>query len=319
MKKVFKMIMVVVLLIMIAAPSFAQNYPKKAITVICPWAAGGGTDAILRALCREAEKFLGQTIVVTNVTGGGGAIGHSAIMQAPNDGYSLGMITFELNSLPPQGLIPFDYTAFDPLMCVNKDAAALTVPADAPYNTLKEFIAYAKANPNKVTIGNAGPGSVWHIAAGLMAEAAGIKVIHVPFDGGAPAATALVGKHINAVSISVAEVRGHVQAGALKILGVMDTNRNELFPQVPTFQEQGLDVCFGTWRGLALPKGVKPEFKAILAKAFKSAIETEQLKTYAKNASLGLAYMDSKDFSDFLAKNYKEVAGVMKSLGLSRQ
>ncbi len=311
-------LLALVLIGLALAPAAAQRYPRKAVTVICPWAPGGGTDTILRALCKEAEKHLKQTINVTNNTGGGGAVGHSAIMQAPPDGYTFGMITFELNSLPPQGLIPFDYRAYDPLMRINADAAALTVHKDAPWNTLKEFIDFARANPGKVTIGNSGPGSVWHIAAGLMAEKTGISVVNVPFDGAAPAVTALVGGHIKAVSVSVAEVRGQVQAGQLKILGVMDYQRNALFPSVPTFQEQGVDVVFHTWRGMALPKGVDPKIKAVISSALKKAFDSPDFKAFAEKASLNLAYQDSEEFGKFLAQNYKDVEAVMKSLGLAK-
>lgn len=315
---VLKALTVCALVSLALAPAAAQSFPRKTVTVICPWSPGGGTDTILRALCKETEKYLGQTITVTNNTGGGGAVGHSAIMQAAPDGYTVGMITFELNSLPPQGLIPFDYKAYDPLMRINADAAALTVNKEAPYNNLKEFIEYAKANPGKVTIGNSGPGSVWHIAAGLMAEKTGVSVVNVPFDGAAPAVTALVGNHIKAVSVSVAEVRGQVQAGQLKILGVMDTQRNALFPDVPTFREQGVDVVFHTWRGLALPKGVPASAKAVLSDAFKKAFDSPDFKAFAEKASLNLAYQDSTEFGKFLAQNAADVAAVMKGLGLAK-
>ncbi len=318
MKRWSKNIIALVIGISLLVPAFGQAYPRKAITVICPWAPGGGTDTILRALCQEVEKVIGQTMTVTNNTGGGGAVGHSAIMQAAPDGYSLGMITFELNSLPPQKLIPFDYTAYDPLMRINADCAALTVKADAPWKDLKEFVQFAKDNPGKITIGNSGPGSVWHIAAGLMAEKTGVNVVNVPFDGAAPAVTALVGGHIKAVSVSVAEVRGQVQAGQLRILGVMDVKRNELFPDVPTFKEQGIDVTFYTWRGMALPKGVSPAIKAKLADAFKKAFDSPTFKDFAQKASLNLAYQDSAEFGAFLAQNYKDVSAVMKSLGLAK-
>ncbi len=319
MKILGKAALVLVLALAALAPAAAQNFPRKAVTVICPWAPGGGTDTILRALCKEAEKYLGQTITVTNNTGGGGAVGHSAIMQAAPDGYTVGMITFELNSLPPQGLIPFDYKAYDPLMRINADPAALTVNKDASWNSLKDFIDFAKANPGKMTIGNSGPGSVWHIAAGLMADKTGVSVVNVPFDGAAPAVTALVGNHIKAVSVSVAEVRGQVQAGQLKILGVMDTQRNALFPDVPTFQEQGVDVTFYTWRGLALPKGVNAKNKAILLDAFKKAFDSPDFKAFAEKASLNLAYQDSAEFGKFLAQNYNDVEAVMRSLGLTKK
>ena len=301
-----------------AVPAMAA-YPDKPVTVICPWTAGGGTDVLLRALSKSAEKYLGQTISVVNQTGGAGAIGHNAIRTARPDGYTIGMITFELNSLPPQGLVPFTWKNFDPLMRINSDPAALTVKADAPYSTVRGFMDYAKSHPGEITIGNSAPGSVWHIAAGLAAEKTGVQVKHVPFDGAQPAVTALVGGHIKAVAVSVAEVRGQVQAGNLKILGVMSAERDKIFPDVPTFKEQGVDVQFYTWRGLGLPKGVPPAIKAKIADAYKKAFDSQEFKDFAAKASLNLAYQDSADFAKFLDQNYKDVEAVMKNLGLAKK
>ncbi len=303
---------------MAAWPALAA-FPERPVTVICPWSAGGGTDTLLRALSKEAEKHLGQTINVVNQTGGGGAIGHNAIRAARADGYTVGMITFELNSLPPQGLVPFTWKNFDPLMRINSDPAALTVRADAPYSTVRGFMDYAKSNPGEITIGNSGPGSVWHIAAGLAADKTGVKVKHVPFDGAAPAVTALVGGHIKAVAVSVAEVRGQVQAGNLKILGVMSAERDKQFPDVLTFKEQGLDVQFYTWRGLGLPKGVPAEAKAKIADAYKKAFDSQEFKDFAAKASLNLSFQDSVAFTKFLEQNYNDVEAVMKGLGLAKK
>lgn len=300
------------------APAQAA-YPEKPVTVICPWTAGGGTDVLLRALSKSAEKFLGQTITVLNQTGGAGAIGHNAIRTARPDGYTVGMITFELNSLPPQGLVPFTWKDFDPLMRINSDPAALTVRSDAPYSTVRGFMDYAKTHPGEITIGNSAPGSVWHIAAGLAAEKTGVQVKHVPFDGAQPAVTALVGGHIKAVAVSVAEVRGQAQAGNLKILGVMSAERDKIFPDVPTFREQGVDVQFYTWRGLGLPKGVPPAVRAKIADAYKKAFDSQEFKEFAAKASLNLAYQDSADFAKFLDQNYKDVEAVMKSLGIAKK
>jgi tripartite-type tricarboxylate transporter receptor subunit TctC len=288
-------------------------YPEKPVTVICPWTAGGGTDVLLRALSKEAEKHLGQTINVVNQTGGGGAIGHNAIRAARPDGYTVGMITFELNSLPPQGLVPFTWKDFDPLMLINSDPAALTVRTDAPYSTVRGFMDHAKANPGEITIGNSAPGSVWHIAAGLAAEKTGVQVKHVPFNGAQPAVTALVGGHIKAVAVSVAEVRGQAQAG------VMSSQRDKIFPDVPTFKEQGVDVEFYTWRGLALPKGVPANVKAKITDAYKKALDSKEFQEFAAKASLNLEYKNAADFTKFLDQNYQDVEAVMKKLGLTKK
>ncbi len=307
----------------IVASTFSASamaaYPDKPVTVICPWTAGGGTDVLLRALSKEAEKYLGQTINVVNQTGGAGAIGHNAIRTARPDGYTVGMITFELNSLPPQGLVPFTWKDFDPLMRINSDPAAMTVRKDAPYSTVRGFMDYAKEHPGEITIGNSAPGSVWHIAAGLAAEKTGVKVKHVPFDGAQPAVTALVGGHIKAVAVSVAEVRGQVQAGNLKILGVMSAERDKIFPDVPTFKEQGVDVEFYTWRGLGLPKGVPAAIKAKIADSYKKAFDSPEFQDFAAKAALNLSYQDSAAFSKFLDQNYKDVEAVMKNLGLAKK
>ena len=295
--------------------SAGGEFPTRNITMICPWAAGGGTDAILRALSQAAERQLGVTITVDNRTGGAGAIGHAAIMNARPDGYTMGMITFELNSLPQQGLINFTFEDFDPVMLVNADAATLTVHADAPYNTVQEFVDYARQNPG-LTIGNSAPGSVWHIGAGLLANETGIDVTHISFEGAAPAVTALAGGHIHAVSVSLAEVRSQLEAGNVKVLGIMDHERSELFPNIPTFIEQGFDITYFTWRGIALPKGVDPAIKDTLVRAFSAAMEDPAFIAQARNMNLNLTYMPPDEFSVFLRENFEAVTRTLTETGL---
>lgn len=300
----------------VSTPVYSADFPTKKVTVICPWSAGGGTDTILRGLARETESFLGQDITVVNKTGGGGAVGHGAGLSARSDGYTVAMVTFELLSLPPQGLVPFTYKDFDLLMRVNMDPAAITVPADAPYNTLAEFVEYAKANPGAVKVGHSGPGSVWQIAGGIFAEKAGVDLTFVPHDGAAPAITALVGKHIQAVSVSPAEVQGQVEAGTLKILAVMSDERVGNFPDVPTMKESGYDVAFGTWRGLAVPKGTPDDVKTTLHDAFKNGMDSDAFQKFAAASGLGLAYMNAEDWDKDLAASSDNVSNTMKSLGL---
>ncbi len=296
-----------------------SDYPTKTITAICPWSAGGGTDTVLRGLAKGTEEFLGQTITVTNQTGGGGAVGHTAIQTAENDGYTVGMITFELSSLPAQGLVDFTYEDFVPLMRVNMEPAAITVSADSQFNSIKEFLDYAKEHPGEINIGNSGIGATWHVAAGLLEQVTETQFGHVPFDGAAPAITALVGGHVDAVSVSPSEVQAQVEAGDLKILAVMDTERTELFPEVPTMIEEGYEVSFGTWRGLAVPVGTPDHVVATLSDAFKKGIESEEFVEYAQNAGLTIAYQNAEDFKAFLAKNAEEVAVAMEALGLAAE
>jgi len=317
-KKTWSYLLVVmaVLLFSTTALGTSKKYPTKTIKVICPWGAGGGTDTILRAVCTAAEKTLGVTLTVENKTGGSGAIGHAAIKNAKPDGYTIGMITFELNSLPQQGLIDFTYADYIPICLVNADAAALTVKADAPYNTVAEFVEYAKANPGKISIGNSAPGSVWHIGAGLLANATGIDVKHVAFEGAANAVTALAGGHIQAVSVSLAEVKSQLDAGTLKVLGVMDTKRADLYPNIPTFSEQGYDINYYTWRGIGIPKGTDPEIVKILGDAFEKACKDEDFLKTAASLNLNVRYLNSEDFGKFLKENFESVTKTLEETHL---
>lgn len=317
-KRTWSYLLVILAILFISMTSFGaeKKYPTKGIKVICPWGAGGGTDSVLRAVSASAEKILGTTLTVENKTGGSGAIGHSAIKNAKPDGYTIGMITFELNSLPQQGLIDFTYADFIPIALINADAAALTVKADAPYNTVAEFVEYAKKNPGTISIGNSAPGSVWHIGAGLLANATGIDVKHVAFEGAANAVTALAGGHIQAVSVSLAEVKSQLDAGAVKVLGIMDTKRPELYPNIPTFKEQGYDITYYTWRGIGVPKGTDPEIVKILEDAFEKASKDEEFIKIAASLNLNLHHMNSEDFGKFLKENFESVTKTLKETKL---
>lgn len=321
MKRLVAVVLLLVLALGAIGVASAAYYPAKNISMICPWAAGGGTDATLRALSMAAEKVLGKTIVVENKTGGGGLIGHSAIALAKPDGYTVGMITFELSTYVPQDTGDITWESYDILCRVNTDAAALSVnTAWAKANNVFDvasFVEYCKANPGTVNIGNSAPASVWHIGAGLLAQTADIDVKHIAFEGAAPAVTALAGGHIEAVSVSLGEVRSQMEAGNITVLGVMDTIRPAKYPEIQTFQEQGYDVVYGTWRGLALPKGVDPDIKAVLSDAFAKAVEDPDFIEFMNNSMLTIAYQNAEDFSVFLAQNYEDVSETMKALGLS--
>ena len=316
-KHMLKLILYLALFIASISPTLAE-YPTKGITLICPWAAGGGTDTLLRGLARNAEPFLGQNITVVNRTGGAGAIGHGTGVAARNDGYTVTMVTFDILTLPPQKLVPFTYENYDLIMRVNMDPAAITVRTDAPYDTLQKFVAYAKANPGKMKVGHAGPGTAWHLAGSIFAKEAGIKLSYVPYNGAAPAVTALVGNHIQAVSVSPAEVRSQVEAGILKILGVMSEERLAGFENTPTMKEAGYDVAFGTWRGLALPKSSPQEANETLHDAFKKGMETGAFKKFAANMGLGLSYMGPEEWVKELSNSAKDVKQTMKELRLAR-
>ena len=232
------------------APVQAASWPTKQIELVVPYAAGGGTDLVARAFADAAKNHLPVSIGVINKPGGGGAIGLSEIAAARPNGYKIGLGTVELTTLHSLGMVRFKTSDFKPIARLNADPAAITVRADAPWNSYEEFMTYAKANPGKVRIGNSGTGAIWHLAAAALEDKTGAKFSHVPYDGAAPAITGLLGGHIEAVSVSPGEVINHVNGGKLKTLVVMADERMKTMPDVPTLKEKGVDLSIGTWRGL---------------------------------------------------------------------
>ena len=183
----------------------------------------GGTDGLARAFADASRKHMSQPIVVLNRPGAGGAIGWSEVINSKPDGYKLAVVTVELLTLPHLGLAKFKYDDFQPIAQLNADPAAITVKADAPWNSVEEFLAAAKKDPGAVRVGNSGNGSIWHLAAAALEDKTNTKFNHIPFNGAAPAVLALPGGHIEAVAVSPAEVTTHVQGGKPKTLSLIHT------------------------------------------------------------------------------------------------
>lgn len=295
-----------------------DDFPKKAITLISPTSAGGGTDAAARALAADVEKYLGQPVGVVNKPGGSGSVGMTEGANANPDGYTVTMVIAELTMLEHMGVSSLNQDQMKAVAMINLDPAALTVPADAPYDTLDGFIAYAKAHPGELKVGNAGSGSIWHVAAESLAKNAGIELNHVPFEGAAPAVTALVGGHIDAVTVSPAEVKTHLDAGNLKTLAVMSDKRSEIIPDVPTFTEAGLESeTVATWRGITVPKDTPDEIVAVLEDAFLKAAKEENFQKFMSSNGLGIELKSSKEFTSFMNENYDYYKEMFAELGLS--
>ncbi|MBQ7887146.1 MAG: tripartite tricarboxylate transporter substrate binding protein [Clostridia bacterium] len=320
MKKLLALAVALVLVMSLATVASAAEYPTKGISVVCPWAAGGGTDAVLRAFCEALGEQLGVTLTVDNRTGGGGIIGHQAIADADTDGYTFGMTTFEISTYIHLGTSQLTYANYDPLCRVNTDAAAITVNAEwAKKNNITDmatFIEYCKANPG-VQMGGSSNASVWHIAGGYLMDAADIELQMITYqEGAATAVQNAASGFIQGVTVSLGEARAFIESGHLICLGVMDTQRNSLFPDVPTCQEQGFDVVYATQRGLALPLGVDPEIKAKLEAACAAAIEDPDFVTFMNNGGYTIAYQNGADYAAFLEKSQTDVGAAMEVLGL---
>jgi len=285
--------------------SLAIDYPVKSIEIVVPSSASGGTDALARLYADAAKKHLSQPIIISNKPGAAGAIGMKSVMTAPPDGYKMAMVVAALAILPNIGQAQWTVDDFKYVAKLNDDPSAITVKVDAPWKSIDEFLADAKKRPGEISVGNAGPGSIWHIATAALEDKANVKLKHVPFQGSSPAVTALLGGHIDAVSVSPAEVAAQVNAGKLKILAIMSDKRIKGYESIPTLKERKIDLSIGTWRGLTLPKDTPNEIVDVLREATKKIIVEPSYIQGADRSGLGLAYLDGPDFKIFVDSNFQ--------------
>ena len=242
--------------------AMAAGYPSKPITFVVPYSAGGSSDTLVRGMQPYLEKAMGATIVPKNITGGGGAVGMSqALFSSKADGYTVTLPSNAVFGLEGLGNVPWKHEDFDTVARIITEDYSITVRADAPWQTLDEFIEYVKANPGKVKMGFSGFGSSTHIVAAAFAQKFGLKFSFVPYKGGSKTVAATMGGHIDANTHHPAETKAGVDAGKLRVLATMGPKRSNLYPDVPTMQELGHDWVVSQWRGISMPKGVSADVK----------------------------------------------------------
>ncbi|MDB5954611.1 tripartite tricarboxylate transporter substrate binding protein [Ramlibacter sp.] len=300
----------------VTAAHAQSDYPNRPIELVVPFQPGGGTDALARSFADATRKYMTQSMVVVNKAGGSGAIGWQDVISSKPDGYRLAVVTVEVTTLPHMGIGKFTYEDFQPIARLNADPAAITVRADAPWNTIEEFLAAAHAKPGTVAVGNAGPGSIWHLAASALEEKTGTKFNHVPFQGAGPAVLALMGGHIDAVAVSPAEVTTYIAAGKMKMLAVMADQRVKNFEKVPTMKERNIDLSIGTWRGLAAPKNTPPQVIAYLKNLAQKASNEPAFRETLDKQNLGFAYADDVQFKQAMARDDASFKVLIQKLGI---
>ncbi|MCG2591480.1 tripartite tricarboxylate transporter substrate binding protein [Ramlibacter sp. XY19] len=293
-----------------------SDFPNRPIELVVPFQPGGGTDALARSFADASRKHMPQSIVIVNKPGASGSIGWQDVAAAKPDGYRLAVITVELATLSHMGIGKISADDLQPIAQLNADPAAITVRADAPWNTIEDFLAAAKKDPAKLGMGNAGNGSIWHLAASALEDKAGVKFNHVPFQGAGPAVLALLGGHIDAVAVSPAEVTTYVQAGKLKTLAVMADQRVKGFEKVPTLKERKIDLSIGTWRGIAAPKNTPPETVAYLKKLALAASSEPAFRETLDKQNLGFVYADDVAFKQVIARDNAYFKSLIGKLGI---
>lgn len=306
----------------LAAPPALAAWPERPITMIVPWGAGGGTDAVARFIATEVEKELKQPVNVVNRTGGSGVVGHQAIATAKPDGYTIGLITVEITMMHHQGLTKISPTDFTPVALVNYDPNAVFVRSDSPIQTTKDLLEAVKANPGKLKSSGTGQGGIWHLGlAGMLvaAKLPGDGITWVPSNGAAPGLQDLVAGGIETASCSLPEARALIDAGRVRPLVLMAEQPDALYPKVPLLKaELGSDWTNGAWRGVAGPKGMPKEVVDKLAAAVKKVYDSKEYADFLGSRGFGKTWGGPEEFGAFMAKQDQDKHTVMKAVGLAK-
>jgi len=309
------------LLLACGALACAQDsFPSKPITMIVPFPPGGVADITGRPLAAIMEKTLKQPVVVVNRTGAGGALGMSQVAKSAPDGYTILMGLSSISIFPVSDRIngrqpAYEMKDFAPIALVSSDPTVLVVRAESTYRTLKDFVDAAKANPGKINYSSSGVYGTLHVAMEIFANAAGIKLFHVPYQGGGPAVTALLGGQVEALASGPAAAIGQIKGGKMRALAAWSDKRLALMPDLPTFRELGYDAEFYIWAGVFAPRGTPEPVLARLRDGLRTAVADPEFKGAMDNIETPIAFKQGEDFARFFAADARRLAEGVRKVG----
>ena len=288
------------------------KFPEREIEIMVPWAAGGATDVTFRVFTGVIQKYLGVPMLISNKPGGAAVPGYVEAMTKKPDGHYLVAWATPSITVTHMQNTPYDAATFEPVLNIVTAPVWFLAPANSPYKDLKDLVAAAKANPGKISLGNAGSGGGTHMIALAFGSAAGVTFNHVPHAGGGPTVTAAVAGQVDVITVGPPEGVPQLAGGQLKCLGVFSEKRLAEFPDYPTAKELGIDFAMGQWRGLAVPKGTDPAKIKVLHDAFKSAMADPEFLALAKKSGLILDYRDTEAFRQLVQKENDYYMKVVK-------
>ena len=295
----------------------AQAYPAKPIRLICPWPAGGSTDAVMRSMAESAGKVLGGSIVLENKPGASGMLGPNELVRSAPDAYTLSQLTIGVARLPHMQKMQFDpLKDFTYIACLTGYTFGIVVRSDSPIKSIKELVEFAKANPEKFSYGSTGAGTTPHLVMEEFAAAAKIKLSHIPYKGSADGVQAVLGGHVMSHSDSTGW-GPQVEAGNLRLLATYGSKRTRRWPNVPTLQELGYETVSDSPFGIGGPKGMDPAIVRRLHDAFKKTLEDPAVLATLEKYDQSVIYMNTVDYTKFIAEQFVKETRVIERLGLS--
>jgi tripartite-type tricarboxylate transporter receptor subunit TctC len=303
-----------------ADSALAQAFPSRPLRLVVPFPPGGTGDVQARVIGEHMARTLGQPVLVENKPGAGTIIGSSQVAQAPADGHMLLLMSnsFVINaklrgaSLPYAGL-----KAFEPVACLTNSPQMIAVNSTSPWHTLREWMDAVKAKPDTISYATFGPATTQHIAAEMLVRQAGLRMIYVPFPGGAPAVNAVLAGHANAVLANVSEIQSFVEAGKMRALAVATPQRLASLPNVPTVGESGLPGYeAAAWFGLCAPAGTPKDVVAKISQAATGAIADPEIRKKLVGIGLEPHAMDPAQFGAHINEQYARYSKVIDEAGI---
>jgi tripartite-type tricarboxylate transporter receptor subunit TctC len=310
-----------IFLALLGSAGIAQDsYPSRPITMIVPFPPGGVADIVGRPLAATMEKTLKQPIIVVNRTGAGGALGIREVARSAADGYTILMSLSSISIFPVServnGKTPsYEMKDFAPIALVTADPTVLVVRADSPYRTVKDFVDAAKANPGKINYSSSGVYGTLHVAMEIFANAAGIKLFHVPYGGGGPAVTALLGGQVEALASGPAAAVGQIKGGKMRALASWSDKRLDMLPEIPTFKELGYDAEFYIWSGVFAPVATPAPIVNRLREAVRMAANSPQFRGAMEKVSTPVSYLDAPEFAKYWERDARRLAVAVEKIG----
>src|ERR1700694_233825 len=297
-----------------------EGCPAKPITMVVPFPPGGAADIVGRRLAAGMHNVLKQPVVVINRTGAGGAVGMASVAKAPPDGYTILMSLSSISIFPVSDRIngkqpPYELKDFAPIALVTADPTVLVVRADSKYGTLKDFVDAAKANPGKINYSSSGVYGTLHVAMEIFANAAGIKLFHVPYQGGGPAVTALLGGQVEALASGPAAAIGQIKGGEMRALASWSTERLKLLPEIPTFKELGYDAEFYIWSGVFVPAATPAPIVTKLREAMREVATSPEFKSAMERVETPVNYLDAPEFQKYWERDAARLKLALEKIG----
>jgi tripartite-type tricarboxylate transporter receptor subunit TctC len=305
-------------LLLLATTAPVAAFPDKPLELTVLFGAGSAADLLARKLAELAGRDLCQPVAVVNRTGAGGALGYTYVKSQPADGYALVWNSNSVSTAYHAGNMKLDYAAFAGVAALTSEPVSLAVKADAPWKDVRELLAYAKAHPGQVRVGNSGRGSFTHLVAVALENRAGVKLTHVPF-GRELAVTTVLGDKIEASVQLPAEIMAQVTGHQVRVLAVSGDKRLASLPEVPTLKESGVELTMTLWRGVAVAKGTPDAAIARLERAFTQAAQTAEFRDFAARMGAVVDVRGARDFDAFMAKDDRDIAALMEQIGLRKQ